>query len=165
MKTLKNIFAALFLITFAVVNVNAQNVTTAEAEASATIIAPLTLTKVTDLSFGNVASGSDAGTVVLSTAGARTESGVVLPSVEGTVTAAQFTVGGLTAATYEITLPTSITISSGTNNMTVDTFVHDADEILDGGTETFNVGATLKVGADQAAGNYSGDFDVTVDYN
>lgn len=165
MKTLKNIFAALFLITIAVVNVNAQNVTTAEAEASATIIAPLTLTKVTDLSFGNVASGSDAGTVVLSTAGARTESGVVLPSVEGTVSAAQFTVGGLTGATYEITLPTSITISNGTNNMTVDTFVHDADEILDSGNETFNVGATLKVGADQAAGSYSGDFDVTVDYN
>ena len=30
---------------------------------------------------------------------------------------------------------------------------------------SFNVGATLNVGANQAAGSYTGTFSVTVDYN
>ena len=33
------------------------------------------------------------------------------------------------------------------------------------GSDTFNVGATLNVGATQAAGTYSGTFAVTVNYN
>ncbi len=36
---------------------------------------------------------------------------------------------------------------------------------LAGGSDTFNVGATLHVGATQAAGPYSGTFAVTVNYN
>ncbi len=34
-----------------------------------------------------------------------------------------------------------------------------------GGSDTFNVGATLHVGATQAAGTYSGTVAVTVSYN
>ncbi len=46
-------------------------------------------------------------------------------------------------------------------------FTDDAGAIptLVGGSDTFNVGATLNVGATQAAGTYSGTFDVTVNYN
>ncbi len=36
---------------------------------------------------------------------------------------------------------------------------------LVGGSDTFNVGATLSVGGTQAAGLYSGPFTVTVSYN
>ncbi len=36
---------------------------------------------------------------------------------------------------------------------------------LVGGSDTFNVGATLNVGAAQASGTYSGTFAVTVNYN
>ncbi len=51
--------------------------------------------------------------------------------------------------------------------MTIDTFNHDAGATptLAGGSDTFNVGATLHVGATQAAGTYSGTFSVTVNYN
>ena len=52
--------------------------------------------------------------------------------------------------------------------MTVDTFNHDAGatpSLPPGGSETFNVGATLNVGATQASGTYSGTFAVTVNYN
>ena len=52
--------------------------------------------------------------------------------------------------------------------MSVDTFNHDAGatpSLSGGGSDTFNVGATLNVGATQAAGTYSGTFDVTVNYN
>ena len=68
---------------------------------------------------------------------------------------------------YVITLPASATLSSGGDTMTVDTFNHDAGgaPTLPGGSDAFNVGATLKVGANQAVGTYSGTFDVTVNYN
>ncbi len=36
---------------------------------------------------------------------------------------------------------------------------------LVGGSDTFNVGATLSVSNTQAGGPYSGTFDVTVSYN
>ena len=36
---------------------------------------------------------------------------------------------------------------------------------LVGGSDTFNVGATLNVGGTQAGGTYSGPFAVTVNYN
>ena len=52
--------------------------------------------------------------------------------------------------------------------MTVDTFTDDAGvnpKLPAGGSDTFNVGATLNVGATQAAGTYSGTFAVTVNYN
>ncbi len=85
----------------------------------------------------------------------------------GTPAAASFNVTGDGNANYSITLPSSTTLSSGGDTMTVDTFNHDAGATptLAGGADTFNVGATLNVGATQAVGTYSGTFDVTVNYN
>ncbi len=40
-----------------------------------------------------------------------------------------------------------------------------ASPALVGGSDTFNVGATLSVSNTQAAGTYSGTFTVTVNYN
>lgn len=165
MKTISKLFAALVIFTFASVTVNAQNVAEAESEAAATIVTPISIANTVGLNFGNVAAGSAAGTVVLSPAGVRTESNVILPSIPGTVSAASFTVTGLSGATYVLTLPTSATITAGSNNMTINAFTDNASEVLTGGTETFQVGATLNVDADQPAGIYEGTFDVTVDYN
>lgn len=147
------------------------------AAATAVIVSPITITLVTDLEFGNIASGTVAGTVVLSTAGVRTPTNVTLPATTGTVTAASFTVGGTPAYTYSITLPAgATTISDGLGNtMTVDTWTSNptpTGTIGGGGTETLYVGATLNVGANQTSGIYrsdnaggSGDFTVTVNYN
>ena len=164
MKKLTVLFAALFMITFAAQNVIASDPQTATANAAANIITPMSITKNVDLSFGNIAAGTAAGTVVLGTNGTRTPNNVILPSVTGTVAASQFTVSGLADATYVITLPGSITITSGTNNMTVDNFTENATKTLTAGNETFNVGATLNVAAGQAVGLYQGSFNVTVDY-
>jgi hypothetical protein len=46
------------------------------------------------------------GTVVLSASGSRSTGGIMLPSINGTVSAAQFTVTGEPGFTYAITLPT-----------------------------------------------------------
>ncbi len=74
---------------------------------------------------------------------------------------------GAVGQTYSITLPSSATLTSGGNTMTVDTYTDDAGATptLPGGSDTFNVGATLNVGADQAKGSYSGTFLVTVNYD
>ena len=83
------------------------------------------------------------------------------------MSAASFNVTGEGSQAYAITLPSSATLNSGGNTMTVDTFTHDAggSPALSSGSDSFNVGATLNVGASQAPGAYTGTFAVTVGYN
>lgn len=145
---------------------------TATATASATILAPISLTKTADMNFGNLAVNASPGTIVLTPAGARTATGGVtfLPSNQGTIAAASFTVVGLADATYSITLPAGpTTISNGVNDMTVDDWTSDPTPTgtLTGGTQTLNVGATLDVPASSVAGIYTSatPFNVTVNYN
>lgn len=141
----------------------------ATATATAVIVTPISITQVpgANMNFGNIIADADGGTVLLVPAGTRTLTGLTSPSIAGTVTAASFTVTGLSGATYAITLPASHTISNGAVNMTVDSFTHNATGTLTGGTETFGVGATLHVGAAQATGTYTNaaGFTVTVNYN
>ena len=123
------------------------------------------------MNFGNVAVNASTGTVILTPAGARSATGGVtfIPASPGTVTAASFTVTGLAGLTYSITIPTTLTITDGTNNMTVNNFTSSPTPTgtLTGGSETLTVGATLQVGANQVAGVYTTTtpFDVTVNYN
>ncbi len=106
-----------------------------------------------------------AGTVTVTPAGAR--SSVDVDLFGGFPSAATFNVTGASGANYSITLPSSATLTSGGNTMTVDTYTDDAGATptLVGGSDTFNVGATLHVGATQVSGTYSGTFAVTVNYN
>jgi hypothetical protein len=146
----------------------------ATASASANIVTPITITKNVDMNFGNVAvQALTGGTVVMDTVGARTPTaGVTLPAVAGTVAAAEFTIAGQASYTYAITLPASVTIydAGSAHNMVVDNFTSNPTStgaLSTGGTETLQVGATLNVGAGQAAGAYTSStpFTVTVNYN
>jgi len=169
MKTLTKIFcASIILLGF---NAASFAQVSATATASATIVAPIAIAKTVDMNFGNVASSAALGTVVMTPAGARSViGGVTLPATIGTVAAASFTVTGTAGYTYSITLPGgATTITSGANNMTVNSFTSTpaATGLLTGGTQALTVGATLNVGANQVAGAYlSGTpFTVTVNYN
>lgn len=128
------------------------------------------ITKTIDMSFGNIAAVSS-GTVVLNPGGSRSGTGgVTLPAITGSVMAASFDVTGGANLTYAITLPFSCIISSGGNNMTVDTFTStpSATGILSGtGTQQLKIGATLNIGGAQTSGTYiSGTpFTITVNYN
>lgn len=139
------------------------------ATATAVIVAPIAITRTADMNFGNIIADTDGGTVVLVPAGTRTLNGLTSPSIAGTVSAASFTVTGFDGATYSISLPANHTISSGGNNMVVDTFTSNPSGTgtLTGGTQTLNVGATLNVGSAQPAGTYTNatGFTVTVNYN
>ena len=148
----------------------AQSTDTEQTTATATIVGPLALTKVSDMNFGTIAVGAVAGTVVLGTDNSRTPNNVTLvPPAAGI--AASFTVAGEASRTFTITLPANNTVSliSGANSMAANIFVHNAgaNPALDvAGAAAFTVGATLSVAANQAAGSYtSATFPVTVNYN
>jgi len=131
---------------------------------------PIGITKTIDMSFGNMAVISP-GTVVLDPSGSRVATGgVTLPAISGSFTAASFDITGGANLTYAITLPLNCIISSGGNNMTIDTFTSSPSTTgaLSGiGTQQLKIGATLNIGGAQAPGTYiSGvPFSVTVNYN
>ena len=166
MKTAIKIFS----LAIAVIGFSATSFAqvSATATATSTIVTPIAISKTVDMNFGNVAVSSSAGTVVLAAEGTRSATGgVTLPATSGTVAAAQFTVTGESGYTYSVTLPVSNTVKFGSNTMTVNTFVSNTTGKLTGGTEILKVGATLNVGASQAAGTYISEapFTVTVNYN
>ncbi len=130
------------------------------------IFAPISISAVGDMDFGTMSPTGTAGTVTVTPAGVRTSVNVDL--FGGFPAAASFDVTGEPEQAYSITLPSSATLTSGGDTMTIDTFTDDAgaSPILGiGGSDTFNVGATLNVGGAQAVGTYSGTFAVTVNYN
>lgn len=162
------LLASLFVMVLATQRVNAQNPATAKANATATIITPIAIAHVADLSFGKIPAAQ--GEVTISPDGVRTTTGDILPSPsEGEVHAAQFTVTGLANATYAITLPgnNEVTIKGPGEPMTVTKFTSNPSGTgtLTGGTQTLSVGAMLTVGANQTAGAYTGEFSVKVAYN
>jgi hypothetical protein len=168
LKKLIPIIVAILLMAIFTTSVKAQ--VTGTATGSATIITPISITKTVDMNFGSIAVGTTLGSVVLAPDNTRSKTGgVTLPAVTGTVTAAQFTVNGLGTSTFSITLPSSYTITNGSNTMNIDTFTStpSGSGALVGGTQTVKVGATLHIAASQSAGAYTNGtgFPVIVNYN
>jgi hypothetical protein len=140
--------------------------------AKATVIAPLTITKTADLSFGALVAGTDISTVSIAAVdNARSKTGTVayaVGSLAAAGNAASFSLTGQGAATYAITLELgSITVTSGSDTMTVSGFSSSPTPTgaLVAGVGTLKVGGTLNMAAGQAAGDYKGSFNVTVNYN
>jgi hypothetical protein len=150
---------------------NAFAQSTAIASTTVTIVTPIGITKSVDMVFGNIATTTASGTVVLGTDGARTPNGgVTLPATAGTVTAASFAITGSGSYTYTISLPNSpIVLSGATEGVTVGAFVSNpaSTGTLSTGTQTVNVGATLNIPASTAADTYknTSGLHVTVNYN
>jgi spore coat protein U-like protein len=151
----------------------AQSSATGTANATATVVRPIAVTAPVDLAFGNVVPSSSAGTLTLTAAASTVATaalGATQPGTQaGTVTAARFDVTGEAAFTYSIVLPAGASTINGPSSatMTVDTFTSNiASGTLSGlGAQSFYVGGKLHVGANQAAGSYTGTFDVIVAYN
>ncbi len=142
----------------------------AQASATATIAAAISLTRILHLRFGYVVPGGTPGTVLIDPSSERTFFGGVTPVFTDGAQhgAASFNVVGTGTLTYAITLPGSITLSSGGNPMTVDEFIStppDAGQLAANGKQSVVVGATLHVLANQPVGIYTGTFDVSVAYN
>jgi len=138
---------------------------TVQSSAGARIVAPLQVSNQTALYFGTIAPSVDsADTVLVAASGART-CGDALTCLTSDHTAAAFQVTGDPNRSYTIELPTSIDISSGDDSMTVDNFAGSkASGTLVAGQDSFAVGGRLNVGANQASGEYTGAFTVSVNY-
>jgi len=147
-------------------NVFGQNFATSAA--SARIIAPIAISKSADLHFGTITKA--AGTVTVTPAGGRSTTGPGLSALLPLHSAAAFTVTGETGFTYTISLSAGpITITDGTNTMSVDGFTTtpNGTGTLTGGTQALTLGATLTVtgGAAQPSGLYTNANAVTVTVN
>jgi len=146
---------------------------TENTDAFANIVNPITITETRSLHFGTMSVSTSAGTCILAPAGTRTQTGgVTLTSFSPTATSAAYSVTGAANVAYGIsTSPASVTVtrSGGSETMTINAFTtskpSNAGKLTGAGTDSFNVGATLNVGASQVAGLYQGNFNVTVAYN
>ncbi len=175
MKTLKSIFAALVIVSFASVSVSAQN--TANANASAVIQTPLTITHQQHLHFGFIAPASEGGNNIVSvnTSGDRSIGGAgngQLITGSQAPQAASFSLSGFESNAYNIVINEIASISNGTESMVISNWGARANNesadgttgILTNGTGSISVGADITVSQSQANGTYTGEFSVTVAY-
>ncbi len=136
------------------------------AQTTAEVVTPISLINGQGLRFGAfVPSPVGPGAVLVIASGGR--GGVNVTFMPGEFNRALFRVDGDPGAVFIISLPTSITISSPSANMTVDNFRSapaGTGTINVLGFSLFGVGARLLVGANQSGGQYTGTFDVTVTY-
>ena len=140
----------------------AAHAATASATAKAKILRQVTLTNTTDLQFGTIVSSPTASTVVVSTAGTRTCGASLVCS--GASTAAGFNVTGTNGQVVSVSVPASVTLTSGTFSMVADLATSATSLTLASNAGSFSVGGTLNVAADQDDGDYAGTFNVTADY-
>jgi hypothetical protein len=165
------IAVALALISSAVFG---QTAASATSTVTAKLLTPITLYTTTNMNFGELSmQGAAGGTVALpASTGAPVYTGVNAGGTTSTPTAAVFALGGVGSATCTVGIaPSTVTLTSGRNTMTVGTFTQGVNTgtvgtIPAGGNPTFFVGGTLTVGASQAADTYINNtgFTVTVTY-
>jgi Mat/Ecp fimbriae major subunit len=145
----------------------AANAATQTATAQAEIMTPVVLSSVTNLNFGLVAVGTGAGTVALGGSDARVCANVVCV---GTAARGKFRVTaasdgavidlGITDNTIQLTGPSGSTPMDVTLGLSDSAITFSAAALQDVFVE-----GTLNVNAAQAAGVYTGTYEVTAQYN
>ena len=178
-------FFALLALSLFPALAQAKEVATASASAQATVVAPLTLVKVTDLNFGRIVPRATAGTVTVNVNNsACTTTGTIIH--QGACQYAEFAGMGTKKMTVRIQVPGTITlIGPAGATMVVDTItLGTAPElsfiggngngvgngnrryeiVSNTGIFTFRVAGRLNVNANQRPGVYTGTFNVLVQY-
>lgn len=140
------------------------------ANASANVLTPLSIAPgANPMFFGDVSGdATNITTVELTTAG--TTSSPDGASAAGTPTAGDFNVTGAPNLAYDISVPLDgvvVLTNIAGPDMSVDGFSSSlglAGLLSGAGTQSFTVGATLTINANQPAALYSGTYDVIVNY-
>jgi hypothetical protein len=159
--------------------VQAQNVGHATGTAQAAIVSRFSLIKIDDMNFGAIVPTTTPGTVVLGLDSSRTTTGGV-QAVGSDAHPARFGGYGYNNEQLLISINANslvVTRVGGTETMNYDTFVVSSNPVTTisatprrfriasaNGMFQFSVGATLRVRANQAPGQYRGNFSVTVNY-
>jgi hypothetical protein len=129
---------------------------------------PIQAVHLANLGFGQIIATATPGTVTVSPSGSRTKSGGAVLGLGFGVSAGSVAVTGDANAAYSITLPSATSMNSGGNSMTVDTFTSTpsgSGNLGLIGAQPVAIGATVHVGAGQAAAAYTGSYSVMVSYN
>lgn len=143
---------------------------------NAVIVRPNSLVKTDDLDFGTMLSGATGGTISINAVtGARTATGGVTPvGNDGQRAIFQGTGGVLLINVSGSNSVTLARVGGGAPTMTA-TLVRAARNggggialiggtLLPSGVQTYYIGGTLTVPANQPAGDYNGTFTLTVNY-
>lgn len=180
MKSTMIFFIAMMIMAGCTIDLFAQ--ATENTDAGAKIVSALSINETSPLHFGTMTIPAGAVNLTLSTQGVRSTTGgtITLLSQAPAATNASYHVLGYIGSTYAITLPANgvVKISNGTpaqdmnvNNFVARTASYPAGDGLVGklddliGFDSFTVGATLLLVSAQAAGVYTGTFNVSVAYN
>ncbi len=137
--------------------------------ASANLMRPLTLAKIRDMDFGNLATVSAGTATIDPLTEALSLTGGISPA-GGTVQAARFAGSTQSSAVVNIKVPNKtvlLTRVGGTETLSITAFTLDGQSkrtLAQAGVFEFNVGATVNVANGQAEGLYTGTFDVTIQY-
>ena len=140
---------------------------TTQGQATAEVVAPISLAHGGGaLDFGTFTTGTGGGTVVVDATGG-TASGDVTLVATSTESQDTFDVSGDAGRAFSIST-TAGTVANGAVTMAFTTSAPATGTLSTGaatGTASFDVGGTLSVNGGEAAGVYSGTYDVTVTYN
>jgi hypothetical protein len=175
------LFTAVIIVCFAV-NINAQSKATVSSTANASLLVAMSLSEASPLNFGSsLLTSAAGGTIVLHSNSTNRDytGGVATSAATPAPSAAAFKVVGTKLETYAVVLPSLVTvwhtsISTGVHTMDINSMtarfngaVSNAttSTLASNGTDSFTLGATLNVQEDQIGGQYSGTFQVSVDYN
>jgi Domain of unknown function (DUF4402) len=150
----------------------APNNATATASGSATIIQSISITKTTDLGFGTIVKPTTTTTTVtVDTLGVRGFSGGNATGANaGGVSKASFTIQGEGNSAISVTVPTSFSMTAGTNTLIVTTAATPVTGNLSGsigtqGSFIVGVGGSFPLATNTPSGAYSGSLVVSVAYN
>lgn len=140
-----------------------------DADSEAVIVTPLSLVNISDLEFGAMLAGTTPGTVVINPNNdARTVTGGITAAGSGGQAAQFLTYGGPRQYIYVTRgpLPVLNRVGGGGNMRVTQLTLNGAVyRYLSGaGLLDLRVGGTLQVGANQPAGVYEGEFQITVTY-
>ncbi|HOI86402.1 MAG TPA: DUF4402 domain-containing protein [Lentimicrobium sp.] len=173
MKKLIIAFSGIVVMTLASISANAQSnpAANASAQAYANIITPIAIQKNEgkDLKFGNIIASAAGGTVSIATNGSADYTGLAAPSVPGDRQAAEFLVSGFGGAAYNVNTAVVEDLTNGSNTMDLTLTDPATDEgtlgTLSGeGSQVIKIGGSIAVNPNQPAGQYTGSFTVTVNY-
>lgn len=141
----------------------------ASANASATVVAPVTISTATEMLFEKLSKNSFGSVLILGSSYEHPVRGTASQSsLGGTENAGTFAISSDANTTYSVTLPQNVIISdASSNDAMLNTFAGNSygAYILSGTHQIISVVGKLKEGTRQATGNYKGRLDITVYYN
>jgi len=144
--------------------------------ANAAVVRPNTLIKTDDLDFGTLISGATGGTVTINpVTNSRTTAGGVTPVGSAAQRAVFQGTGGILLITVSGSTSVTLTRAGGGAAPMTASLVRAASTsgggiallsgtLLPSGVQTYYIGGTLTVPANQPEGDYSGTFTLTVNY-